>query len=422
MNRSSFIIRGLFIVGVVTVVSLLLMCGKSPHPNAPTDTGALEIRTCIMNSGLAKSLEKLATTSDSLVIEVSGSDITTIRRCIPLLPGQLLRSDTVGAIPSGTDRRIKVFTIDRTGTTIQADSTGSRTVRIDPNTVTLVNVLLVPALGSICIQLENAPTKVDSVIAQFVADDKRTWGTRAKRSSKMFMSIDKVPHATHGMLTLFAIDTLRDTLYVASKELTFSARSLATISLIFSATPGKLALDLTIVAPGITLADVAMTKTDAAETESGEVLISEIMYAANDSEYVELYNPGTAVCVFDSLYLDIDGTARLLTNVSIGAKQLFVVGRMKLPWISAPLSPATALDLTSTGNWLTLRGKDGRMIDRVAFCGSSNPLEWPLVSGKTAIELDPAINDVLLNNFGRNWRASATAITGTSQKGTPGTR
>jgi hypothetical protein len=97
-----------------------------------------------------------------------------------------------------------------------------------------------------------------------------------------------------------------------------------------------------------------------------------------------------------------------------------VFGRRLLPWCDVAHSVASALDLSSTGNWITLRSKTGAIIDRVIFAGGSNALEWPNVSGKQAIVLDSGINDAQANNFGRNWHAATTLIAGTaSQYGTP---
>ena len=87
-----------------------------------------------------------------------------------------------------------------------------------------------------------------------------------------------------------------------------------------------------------------------AETEQGDLVITEIMYAANDSEYIEIYNPQEADVTYDSIYIDIDGTRRLFTDVSIGAQSCFVFGRQTLPWADAAHSVKSALDLSGNGN------------------------------------------------------------------------
>jgi hypothetical protein len=138
---------------------------------------------------------------------------------------------------------------------------------------------------------------------------------------------------------------------------------------------------------------------------------------------VEVYNPGENDKAFDSLYLDIDGTNRLFTNINVPAQKTFVFGRKLLPWCDVAHPVASALDLSSTGDWITLRAKNGRIIDRVIFTGGANTLDWPVVSGKQSIVLDSGITDPQSNNFGRNWHAATALIPGTaSQYGTPRVR
>jgi hypothetical protein len=402
---------------------LLSSCGNMPSSNIKDGTGTLEIHSLVIANGLGKGLAKLATTCDSLIVEVSGTDIGTLHYSKLFDLSQPVHIDTLSRIPSGTNRQVNVYTVDKAGSLIQMDSIGHHSIKIDPNSTTLLNVVLIPAMGSIYLQMENIPTSVDSICASFTADDKTIWSVKAKRSSKLYLSIDKIPNNTHGILYVAAVDSLKDTLYSASKEFTFNAVSMQNISLNFTATPGQIILSMTVVLPGVTSASGNIAAPESSVVESGDLLITEIMYAANDSEYIEVYNPKGTDQVFDSLYFDIDGTYRLFTNITVHAGQAFVFGRRLLPWCDVAHSVASALDLSSTGNWITLRSKTGAIIDRVIFTGGSNALEWPNVSGKQAIVLDSSINDPQANNFGRNWHAATTLIAGTaSQYGTPKTR
>jgi hypothetical protein len=421
---SSFFSKRLFcsIFMILAFALLIASCGKMPNSPAPKyeALGAIELHSYIYKNGLGKTL---ATTFDSLIVEVTAADMTPLRFSKSFNLQNPIHNDTISGIPAGTNRTVIVYTIDRTGTKIHADSLTHEGVLIDPTSASPLNVILIPAMGSIYLQLENIPTKVDSVFAKFTADDKRTWIAQAKRSPKISLSIDKVPSKTHGTLLVTAVDVARNTLYSAAKELTFNATAMENVALNFSSTPGGLAFDITTAAPGVTAVTGSMASSDTTTFESGELLITEIMYAANDSEYVEVFNPGNSALSFDSLYLDIDGTNRLFTNVALPAGSAYVFGRKALPWCDAAHSVASALDLSSTGNWITVRGKDGHMIDRVAFVGGSNTLEWPVVSGKQAIVLDEGISDPALNNFGRNWHVATTPITGApGQFGTPRSR
>jgi hypothetical protein len=399
---------------------LFSSCGSMPSQMANEETGSLEIHSLVVSNGLMKNPAKLATTCDSLIVEIIGPDIGTLRFSRTFSISQPLRHDTLTGIPAGTNREVRVFTIDKAGSTILMDTVSHRSIRIDPNSVTRLTVVLMPAVGSIYLQLENIPTSVDSVVATFTSDSGAAWSVRAKRSTKLYLAIDRIPHNTHGMLFVAAVDTLKDTLYSASKELTFNALSMQNISLVFSTTPGSITLEMTVVLPGVTSVTGNIAAPDSAAVESGALVITEIMYAANDSEYVEVYNPAATDLAFDSLYIEIDGTYRLFTGITVNAGQAFVFGRRMLPWTDTAHAVASALDLSSTGNWVTLRAGDSSVIDRVAFTGGSNPLEWPNVSGKVSIVLDHGVSDAQLNNFGRNWKAATTLISGTTtQYGTP---
>jgi hypothetical protein len=151
------------------------------------------------------------------------------------------------------------------------------------------------------------------------------------------------------------------------------------------------------------------------------------MYNANDSEYVEIYNPAESVYA-DSLILELDGVVRSLGIVSIQPKGFFVVGRRSLPWADTYPSLSSALDLSSGGNWISLRSRAGgdTVMDWVAFCGGSNSQEWPnLGTAKKSIVLDSLIADPAYNNYGRNWTNAQTLISqlypsvSTGQYGTP---
>jgi hypothetical protein len=399
-------------------------CGSMPSQEASNGkTGALEIHSLVLAGGQGNGLPKLVTACDSLIVEISGSDIGTLRFSKTFDVSQPVHSDTISRIPSGLNRQVTVYTVDKAGSIIHTDTVSHRALRIDANSSTQLTVVLIPAMGSIYLQLENIPTSVDSIFASFTADNKAVWGVKAKRSTKLYLSIDKIPHNTHGILFVAAVDTLRDTLYSATKELTFNAASMQNISLTFSATPGQVTLSMTVVLPGVTSATGNFAAPESLVVESGELIITEIMYAANDSEYIEAYNPSGTDQYFDSLYIDIDGTYRLFTTITVLSRQAFVFGRHLLSWTDVAHPVASALDLSSGGNWISLRKKNGAIMDRVIFTGGSNTLEWPNVPGKQAIVLDPGVNDAQTNNFGRNWHSATSLISGTaSQYGTPKSR
>jgi hypothetical protein len=244
------------------------------------------------------------------------------------------------------------------------------------------------------------------------------------------LSIDDVPYKTSDSLIIQGTDTAGSVIYRSTLWLAFSVLRDTTVATRFCRVSTSVSLTVGAQAPASTVVSgiVGSAKTVACET--GRLIISEIMYNANDSEYVEIYNPSDAAYA-DSLILEIDGTCRSIGIVTIQPKGFFVVGRRSLPWADAYPSSSSSLDLSSSGNWISLRAKAGgdTVLDWVAFSGSSNTQEWPNIgSAKKSIILDSLFTDPFYNNYGRNWTPAQTLISqsypsvSTSQYGTPKTK
>jgi hypothetical protein len=424
-----FFVRGpklpRFLSAVTFSVSCLIplglySCGKIPTAVDTGKTGQIEVSACIVKQSLAKESLTAQTTFDSLIVEVRGSDCGLIRNAFKIDPLSPVIKDTVRNVPAGTSRTVKIYTVNRNGLVVHIDSTGDKTIRIDPGVSNCIYAVLIPAVGSIYVQIDNIPTNVDSIIARFVSIGGQSWSSHVKRSTHVNLSIDNIPNGIKGILFVNAIDSLGDTLYRAQDTIIINVLGLNSIPLVFTSTPGGLFLELSIKLPGALVASGSISLPEQSSVESGVLIITEIMYASNDSEYVELYNPGTHDTVFDTLFLDIDGTPRAHTNIAVPSNGFFVIGRRALPWADTYSSVSSALDLSSTGNWITLRSKDMGMIDRVAFVGGANTLEWPVVSGKHSIVLDSLSYSSGANNYGRNWRVAGDLIPGSSsQYGSP---
>ncbi|MBN1307157.1 MAG: lamin tail domain-containing protein [Chitinispirillaceae bacterium] len=406
--------------GVVGMgIAVTVSCGRVPTNVSPGATGSVEIRVQLAD-GIGKGAAEKKTGFDSLVVVVNGKDMEPVRWACPIDPVQLFLIDTLSGIPTGSEREFCITTINRAGEVIHEDSAGLRTIRVDPNVTTLLQVVMVPVRGSIYLQIGGVPTDVDTIGALFTADDGRQWGTVAPRSPKVFVSIDGIPHATHGILLVAGFTAGGDTLYRARSELRVNARATNEVALSFETTPGGVALTGTLQLPGATAVSGSLGAMEVAGSERGDLVITEIMYAANDSEYIEIYNPKEVGVIFDSLYIDIDGTRRLFTGIQIEAAGYYIFGRQMLPWVDAASPVKSALDLSANGNWVTLRSKEGVVIDQVIFTGGSNDLEWPRISGKASICLQAGHCNCAENNFGRHWWTASTAIEGApSQMGTP---
>lgn len=405
-----------FAVSVLPVAAVLfLFCGNYPS-SLESKNGSLVIRAQILQSNLAKASESMLTTYDSVVVVVSASDIGTMRRSKKITLGEFLFTDTFPGIPSGSNRKITVTTVDKSGFTVHVDSVGSRTVRIYPGSVSDVNAVLVPAVGSIYLQIAGIPTSVDSIFASFVSND-TSWVVHVARNTRVFISIDKIPNKTKGTLYVSGVGSGGDTIYTASRDLTFNALSNSSVTLEFKGLPGNLSLNLSIYDPGITLVSGSMDGLNIADSESGILFITELMYKVDKAEYVEIYNPGTDSLFLDTLLVVLDKTINTITDVEIEGKGFYVFGRGDGSWIDQSNS---FLNLSASGNWIALLSKDSTVIDQVIFTGESNKIEWPVVKDSRSIELVNKSYDALSNNFGRNWRECPVFYDSAGWYGTPG--
>ena len=404
-------------------VCMMIACGNIPVSSVETDTGSLEIRAQVISAVLQKVKKAAQTSFDSLIVEITASDFKTIHHSLKIINSRPVITDTVFNIPAGSQRIVKIWTVDKFGTIVNQDTSIQHSIQINPNSITTISTNLIPAVGSIYLQIADVPDTVDSVAAVFTESGTHvSWRTQVRRSPKVFLSLDFIPNNTRGVVSVYGIGPLGDTLFRAATELVLDITRFGVVNIAFKSFPGGIALNLKIVQPASTLVSGKMGSIESDTVELGGILITEIMYAANDSEYIELYNTKPESVVFDTLIVDIDGASKAVANVSFAPNGYYVIGRRALPWVQSAISPVSFVDLTpTTGNWVIIRSKDKSMLDRVAFIGTSNSLEWPYSTGKRSIILDTSAYSVNNNNFGRNWISATTLIPGSpSQYGTPG--
>lgn len=404
----------LFIL-IASIGTGLVQCGR-----AISEVGSFERGTLIVRTQFCEALQKMAlTTFDSIVVEISGSDMgTAIHYSRKVTPGLLL-IDTCPDIPAGPDRKVKIFTVDRAGDTIHIDSLKNRIVDIDQNTISTINATLIPAAGSIYLQLANVSTSVDSVFISFVSAG-RTWKKGAKRALRMTVSLDNIPNGTKGVVYLKAVNSSGKILYEASADLTFDARKLSQLDLDFKMIPGQLAMNLTLLRPGITLMAINLGDQDAVN-ERGDLVITEVMFNEPDSfEYLEIYNPADTVVKIDTFIIDVDNNLKKFGGFSIAAHSFYVLGRKSKSWVDKVIEPKSIMDFSQTGNQIALRAKDSTVLDQIII--SAGSLEWPNGTAKKAIILDSTKYNVLLNNFGCNWHLATAQMTGADSTlfGSPG--
>ncbi len=414
------IIKVTVVLGFCTLNSLLLSsCGKAPTAVERPTFGTIAIKALISHS-LMKQAGVQATSFDSMIVEIDAEDFAAPVRKSICLRSSIASQDTISSIPSGPSRVVKVWTVNTSGAVVHRDSIQSHTVTIEPGVCTPISVNLIPAAGSIYLQLGSLPTSIDSIEAIFLSDSGKIWKTKVKRSSRLFLCIDNIPHLTPGILTVTTFNTTGIQLHQATTRLTVNAIKCESVALSFTSSSGSLSMTAKVQLPAATIVSATFGPGEVATSENGQCIITEIMYAANDSEYIEIYNTTAAALHYDTLTVEIDGTRRHFPDVTIASHDYFVFARKDLPWADRFHAVQSALDLSSSGNWITLRSGN-TIIDQVIFSSGGDKLGWPDIKGKIAIELDRTHYSATDNNFGRFWMAAKDVIPSFEQLlGTPG--
>jgi len=424
----------LFFFGALPAVFLLVTCGKNPAQPAARGCGQLQVWAhVVQGKGLSKCAKTTATSWDSLVVRITASDMDTLQRSFKFDPSEAYVNFSLSDVPAGKARMIEVWTKNRKGLLIHASIRKKTDLAVGE--IQTLDFSLAPKRGSIYVDISNIPVSLsgDTIGMVFAAFrfNSQVLSDSAKRGKSVFLSIDDVPDSASGMLDISGLGLSMDTLYQCRCALTFYALKDTTFSVKAATVSTGVSLNITVANTGVTVIATSLDTGKTIGLEHGPLIISEIMYAANDSEYFELYNPLDKDSTFDTLFLDIDGTYRAFSHITVQAHGFFVIGRKNLPWVNAVHPVASALDLLSGGgNAVVLRAKDSTVMDWVAFLGNGNNQGWPSIgSGKKAIVLDSLFADPTYNNYGKNWAAAATAINNsnpknalpaTSQCGTPG--
>lgn len=404
---------------LITLVSLLNFCGVTPDLLEVIESH-LEINAIFGNN---QNLSKIKETSfDSLVVEIKADDMEILRKSIKIDPNNLVLKDTIRNVPAGKKRIINVYTVNKSGQKTHIDSVKNRVIDIEPKSVNVLNVTLIPVCGSIYLQVGGTPTNIKTIYAKFTSNNNLVWETAIKRNSpRSFISLDNIPDGEIGVVEIFEVDSSGDTLYYAKNDIKIDVNNSEIINLSIKAFDSDFLLNIDVRKPELTIISIGNDMYIPADTETGELVITEIMYAADGNEYIEIHNTKNTKQTFDSMYIDIDGKYYLFTDVTIEPDSFYVFGRNENSrWVNQSHGTKSALNLSSKGNWITLRNNDSTVIDQVVFTGDNNNLEWPKTTGKQAILLIKDKATCGLNNFGRNWILAETLIDSTlDMYGTP---
>lgn len=386
----------LFLLSAI-ISGMLFLCGRSPSEPNRSECGSIQIRALVRES-LRKSTAAATTSFENLELEIYGNGNDTLRFSSKISGNLMVVNDTFSGIPAGVNHEVKIYTTDNNGIKVHIDSLDKRIVKIEKNAVTVINATLIPAAGSIYMQLANVSTDIDSVSLSFVSIQ-GTWEKRLKRNLKMNLSLDNIPDGTEGTVYFTAINSAGDTLCYASKKITFNARESSELDFEFDFLPGSLAMDIAVRRTGVTLITMNMAEQINSE-ENGKLIITEIMYnAADSSKYIKIYNPSETAITFETLIVEIDKSRKKIDSVVVEAQRFYVLGKKE----DSLAGKSIQLALAKAGNLITLRDRDSTIIDRVIFIGTNNSLEWPVAAISRAIYLNSDSYDVSKNNFGRNW-------------------
>jgi len=389
-------------------------CGTNPDTFEIQPTSSTISIFPIINKSLSVKIEKL-------IIQISGPEMDTIRDTADSI--QEIKLIEINNITPGKSRHIEGWTLDNANT---IQHYGNTTIdNILPGENKIIRLDLLPKFGTIQIGLSNIPKNVDSIFASFYSTT-QSISTKQKASyGVQTIEILNIPDKMQGTLFVYATDTLNhDTIFKSEKKvILFDATKSTTINIKFTPASAHLEMTLTICEPGTTLIISDIVSKDTLGDEKGELIISEIMYyAAGDSDYIELYNPGNQTITFDTFIVQIIGgttqtnTINRITNISIPAKDFYVIGNGKAPaeWADNNINMA----ISSTEKWIILRRKDNSVIDLVSYL--SNQCGWPTKKSKYSIILDSLSSDPEYNNFGTHWMLATSQITGSDHFGTPG--
>jgi len=397
--------------------STWFFCGTIPSDSENFSTGTVDLRIWINKPPKLESHFR-ETTWDHLIVQISAPDMATMLDTFDVTMEKSFYSFFIENVPAGENRLVESWTIDSEGDIIHGRD--SAVIDMEPTQTTPVTSEVHPIKGSLYVVLTGFPAEVDSVLFSFTTSD-TAWSVKDKKTTKLTLTIDKVPFGSTGTLSIVGYTVTKDTVASWIKEGFIFTTSNTTIEASFI-NVGKIDLSVHITIPGVTIIIGIMNTTDSLEDEKGGLLISEVMYSANDSEYIELYNP-TGSVFSDTIIIQIDNGTYRFFGITIQPNDFYVIGRDSLPWSDTFHPTQSALNLSSTtGNWITLRAKDSSLIDLVVFQPGSNNQGWPKISGKKSIVLDSLPNDPEYNNYGRNWIPAESYIDQavTQQQGTPG--
>jgi len=284
-----------FFLGILIFCCSLfsINCGKHPTQSARTQSAGLNIWAHVVksNSSLAKTA---ATTWDSLVIKISSASgaafMDTIVRAFKFDESDPFVSCTLDDVPAGKSRFVEAWTKNENGFVIHK-AIGEK-IDLASGEIKTLDLTLLPKRGSIYVDIANVPATANNdtitlVFASFSFGG-QTLSDSLKRAKNAFLTIDNVPDSASGTLSIVGIGKSKDTLYCCALPLTFYASRDTSFSAKAVKVSTGFSINIIASQPAATIISASMDAKNTIDVEKGPCIITEIMYAANDSEYIEI--------------------------------------------------------------------------------------------------------------------------------------
>jgi len=397
---------------------VFLNCGSSDSPFQNLEKAAITLSVRVYKPA---SLEKKDQTTWSVLrVIISAENMDTILYRHDITPADLIIEDIlISDIPPGQDRMVSVRSENENGTIIH--SADVQQVDLDEGEQRSLQFTLQPDKGSLYFSIR-PETSVDTIICSFATADTLYIDT-IRADSKVFHAIDNISHGATGEVKIVLIENGTPVDSVSS-ALQFDVMNAKQVHFVIEPDVSAVSLNISLIEPAATLLTANFReKTDYAREETGRLLISEIQYAVNEQEYIEIYNPGNDTTINELVILKDGAAARLSESIFIASEAFLVVGVSEQPWVdSVPATGASNLNLAGTGgNWLVLMGENDLVFDWIAVAAGNNDLHWPPAT-HGSIYLDKLSGiDAAYNNFGENWLLAHEQIpNSTDLLGNPG--
>lgn len=327
---------------------------------------------------------------------------------------------TIPGIKEGTGYVATAWSEDESGDTIHAPQIQLFDIAANENSS--VTFQLHSICGSIIIELAEVPTSVDSLFAVFAADS-GTFKAAKKRSSRIFLSLDKIPYGAKGTLRLTTVNSSQEIISTWDTLLTFTNQHISgEFSLVNN---GELIAEISVDAPANTIFSGLGDTTSSLESETGDLIISEFCATGGSGsrscEFIEIYNPRSTSFSTDTLFIEVGDKTIKLPDITVQPDEYLVVSTTAGSFWNP--DRIASLDISSTSGLITLTSEE-KLLDYVLFFNDSDA-NWKQLSSssRTSWVLNSKYLNCSTNNSGLFWEAATSIVVDTDGEnwyGSPG--